>query len=42
MIVTPDSFWALLPSADRDRLGLRLSRLILKAVRPPIPHSEDA
>ena len=41
--LTPDSFWALLPAADRERLGLRLSRLVLKAVRPPaIRPQEDA
>jgi hypothetical protein len=26
--------WALLPVAERERLGLRLSRLVLKALRP--------
>jgi len=31
--VTPDAFWALLPAADRERSGLRLSRLVLRAVR---------
>src|SRR4051794_20955006 len=31
--VTPDAFWALLPAADRERFGLRLSRLVLRAVR---------
>jgi len=31
--VTPDVFWALLPAADRERFGLRLSRLVLRAVR---------
>jgi hypothetical protein len=40
-VVTPDSFWALLPAADRERFGLRLSRLVLKAVRPPAPHFEE-
>jgi hypothetical protein len=40
-VVTPDSFWALLPPADRERLGLRLSRLVLKAVRPPAPRAEE-
>jgi hypothetical protein len=40
-LVTPNSFWALLPAADRERLGLRLSRLVLKAVRPPTFHSEE-
>jgi hypothetical protein len=39
--VTPDLFWALLPPADRERLGLRLSRLVLKAVRPPTPRVEE-
>ena len=29
-------FWALLPPADRERFGLRLSRLVLRAVRSPI------
>jgi hypothetical protein len=32
--VTPAGFWALLPEAERERLGLRLSRLVLKALRP--------
>jgi hypothetical protein len=31
--VTHDGFWALLPAADRERFGLRLSRLELRAVR---------
>jgi hypothetical protein len=31
--VTPDALWALLPAADRERFGLRLSRLVLRAVR---------
>jgi hypothetical protein len=31
----PDGFWALLPAADRERFGLRLSRLVLRAVRAP-------
>nr|WP_165252924.1 recombinase family protein [Paludisphaera soli] len=31
--VTPDAFWALLPAADRERFGLRLTRLVLRAVR---------
>ena len=35
--VTPDAFWALLPAADRERFGLRLSRLVLRAVRTPDP-----
>ena len=33
--VTPGGFWALLPPADRERFGLRLSRLVLRAVRTP-------
>lgn len=41
--LTPTSFWALLPQAERERLGLRLSRLVLKAVCVPEPHfQEDA
>jgi hypothetical protein len=40
-VVSPASFWTLLPPADRERLGLRLSRLVLKAVRPPASHSEE-
>jgi hypothetical protein len=40
-VVTPDSFWTLLPPADREQIGLRLSRLVLKAVRPPVPHLEE-
>jgi hypothetical protein len=40
LVVTPDSFWALLPPADRERFGLRLSRLVLRAVRDP-EHEED-
>jgi hypothetical protein len=32
--VTSAGFWALLPAAERERLGLRLSRLVLKALRP--------
>jgi hypothetical protein len=35
--VTPDGFWALLPAADRERFGRRLSRLVLRAVRTPDP-----
>jgi hypothetical protein len=31
--MTADGFWALLPAADRERFGLRLSRLVLRAVR---------
>jgi hypothetical protein len=33
--MTLDGFWALLPAADRERFGLRLSRLVLRAVRTP-------
>jgi hypothetical protein len=32
--VTSAGFWALLPAAERERLGLRLSRLVLRALRP--------
>jgi hypothetical protein len=32
--VSAAGFWALLPTADRERLGLRLSRLVLKALSP--------
>jgi len=32
--VTPDAFWAL-PAADREQFGLRLSRLVLRAVHAP-------
>jgi hypothetical protein len=39
--VTPDVFWALLPAADREQFGLRLSRLVLRAVRTP-DAEEDA
>jgi hypothetical protein len=31
--VTPEVLWALLPAADREQFGLRLSRLVLRAVR---------
>jgi hypothetical protein len=33
--MTLDGFWALLPAADRERFGLRLSRLVLRALRTP-------
>lgn len=33
--VTPEAFWALLPADQRERFGLRLSRLVLRAVRCP-------
>jgi len=32
--LTSAGFWALLPAAERERLGLRLSRLVLKALCP--------
>jgi hypothetical protein len=38
--VTPGAFWALLPDADRERFGLRLSRLVLRAVRTPDPEED--
>jgi hypothetical protein len=31
--MTPDLLWSLLPAADREQFGLRLSRLVLRAVR---------
>jgi hypothetical protein len=37
--ITLEGFWALLPDADRERFGLRLSRLVLRAVR--IPDTEE-
>jgi hypothetical protein len=40
-VVKPDSFWALLPPAERERFGLRLSRLVLKAARTLEPNSEE-
>ena len=33
--VTPEAFWDLLPANERERFGLRLSRLVLRAVRCP-------
>jgi hypothetical protein len=33
--MTPAAFWALLPADDRERFGLRLSRLVLRAIRDP-------
>lgn len=33
--VIPATIWALLPAGDRERFGLRLSRLVLRAVRAP-------
>jgi hypothetical protein len=38
--VTPEVFWALLPAADREQFGLRLSRLVLRAVRGPDPEED--
>jgi hypothetical protein len=38
--MTADGFWALLPAADRERFGLRLSRLVLRAVRTPDPEED--
>jgi len=35
--VTLEVFWALLPADERERFGLRLSRLVLRAVRYPDP-----
>jgi hypothetical protein len=39
--VTSGTIWALLPAADRERFGLRLSRLVLRAVRSPRPGPEE-
>jgi hypothetical protein len=39
--VTPGALWALLPAGDRERFGLRLSRLVLRAVRAPDPGPEE-
>jgi hypothetical protein len=39
--LTPTALWALLPAAERERLGLRLSRLVLKALRPPVDASAE-
>jgi hypothetical protein len=38
--MTAAGFWALLPAADRERFGLRLSRLVLRAVRTPDPEED--
>ena len=38
--MTADGLWALLPAADRERFGLRLSRLVLRAVRTPDPEED--
>jgi hypothetical protein len=35
------AFWALLPPADRERLGLRLSRLVLKAACASRPRFQE-
>ncbi len=41
--VTPAVFWDLLSASERERLGLRLSHLVLKAVRSSaIAFQEDA
>ena len=37
----PATIWALLPAGDRERFGLRLSRLVLRAVRAPAPGLEE-
>ena len=39
--LNPDAFWALLPAAEREKFGVRLSRLVLRAARVPDP-GEDA
>jgi hypothetical protein len=39
--VTTGTIWALLPAVDRERFGLRLSRLALRAVRAPDPGPEE-
>jgi hypothetical protein len=39
--VTTGTIWALLPDVDRERFGLRLSRLVLRAVRAPDPGPEE-
>ena len=33
--MTLEAFWALLPATERERFGLRLSRLVLRAARTP-------
>src|SRR5437762_1750087 len=35
--VTPGTVWSLLPAGDRERFGLRPSRLVLRAVQAPDP-----
>jgi hypothetical protein len=39
--VTPGALWGLLPAGDRERFGLRLSRLVLRVVRAPGPGPEE-
>jgi hypothetical protein len=39
--VIPAAIWALLPAGDRERFGLRLSRLVLRAVRTPASGPEE-
>lgn len=39
--MTPAEFWASLPADDRDRFGLLLSRLVLRAARPLGPDREE-
>jgi hypothetical protein len=38
--LSPAAFWDLLPTAERERLGLRLSRLVLKALLTPAPKED--
>ena len=39
--LTPDTCLALLPTAEREQLQLRLSRLVLKAARVASPDAEE-
>ena len=39
--LNPDTFWALLPTAEREEFGLRLSRLVLKAARVADPEEDS-
>jgi len=39
--LTPNACWARLSLAERERLQLRLSRLVLKAARIPSPDAEE-
>ncbi len=39
--MTPAESWASLPVADRERFGLLLSRLVLRAARPLGPDPEE-